>query len=528
MMRFWVWLGVFVLVVLPGSVAATTTADFTIRQQIGVDITPPTVPANLTAAAISTSQINVAWDVATDDYQVDGYQLFRDGVQIATTTLLTYNDTSLSPSTTYAYTVRAFDVAGNVSSSTAPVSTTTLALPEPPPEEDSTTQPSYATPRLRSIDIEPTEYTAELTWRTLTQARYILEWGKTEEYELGAVQNEVARLQHQTLIAGLEPGTQYSFSIIAIDGFGRQHEILTDTFTTIALPDNEAPPNPTDFTAAVADRAVNLTWRNPSVDDFARVRVVRSPFFYPQRPDDGYLLYEGVASQFSDQAAFRYDEVQYYTIFAYDENGNRSSGAGVRAVYQAATQQSADNSQAVLLPPEPSEVSTTTIDQSQVIDLRFSDLIFMQGGVDVPVRQGVVEVSSNAPLTVRLNNELVTSSLGSALLVLDEQAGVRSSTYLLQVNRQQTAYEAVLSAIAPGTYAVTLVLYGLDDRVLGLVSGELVSASDVPYVVNQPVPGWLAQLQESGVVLIGLLIIVLSLFLLWWRRSSEEQESIGG
>ncbi len=90
------------------------------------DTQAPTAPIGLTATAASTSQINLAWTASADNVSVTGYKIFRDGVQVGTSATTSYSNTGLSASTTYTYTVSAFDAAGNNSAQTAPVTTTTL------------------------------------------------------------------------------------------------------------------------------------------------------------------------------------------------------------------------------------------------------------------------------------------------------------------------------------------------------------------------------------------------------------------
>lgn len=91
------------------------------------DTTPPSVPPNLTATAASSSQINLAWNVSTDNVGVTGYKVFRGGTLLGTAAATTYQDTGLSPSTSYSYTVAAFDAVGNTSAQSASASATTLA-----------------------------------------------------------------------------------------------------------------------------------------------------------------------------------------------------------------------------------------------------------------------------------------------------------------------------------------------------------------------------------------------------------------
>src|SRR5882762_5737862 len=94
--------------------------------QAAPDTTAPSVPGGLTAVAASSSQINLSWSASTDNVGVTGYKVFRNGVQIATTSALTYTNTGLLPATTYSFAVAAFDAAGNSSAQSAAVSKRTL------------------------------------------------------------------------------------------------------------------------------------------------------------------------------------------------------------------------------------------------------------------------------------------------------------------------------------------------------------------------------------------------------------------
>ena len=91
------------------------------------DTTPPTIPTNLSATAVSSSQINLSWTASTDNVGVTGYDIYRGGTFLTTVTTTSYSNTGLTASTLYSYTVRAKDAAGNNSAQTAPVSATTQA-----------------------------------------------------------------------------------------------------------------------------------------------------------------------------------------------------------------------------------------------------------------------------------------------------------------------------------------------------------------------------------------------------------------
>jgi len=100
-----------------------------------VDTTPPTVPGGLAADAVSSTQVNLGWTASTDNTGVTGYDIYRNGTLLTTTTGTgtTYSDTSVTASKLYQYTVDARDGAGNVSGqSSPPVSVTTPSAPSGP------------------------------------------------------------------------------------------------------------------------------------------------------------------------------------------------------------------------------------------------------------------------------------------------------------------------------------------------------------------------------------------------------------
>lgn len=81
------------------------------------DTTPPTAPSNLTASAsalsASAASVVLAWNASSDNDQVAGYEVFRDGVKIATVLTPGHTDTTVSFNVSFSYFVVAFDAAGN-------------------------------------------------------------------------------------------------------------------------------------------------------------------------------------------------------------------------------------------------------------------------------------------------------------------------------------------------------------------------------------------------------------------------------
>jgi chitodextrinase len=82
----------------------------------------PSVPTSFNAATASPTQINLTWAASADDAGVTGYLLERcDGancthfVQVAAPSGTTYNDTGLTPASTYTYRVRAVNAKNTLS-----------------------------------------------------------------------------------------------------------------------------------------------------------------------------------------------------------------------------------------------------------------------------------------------------------------------------------------------------------------------------------------------------------------------------
>lgn len=102
--------GALLAVVLPLLVVAQTT-----------DTTPPSTPTNIVAVVNSSSEVDLSWSASSDNVGVVGYKIYRNDTQIATTTGASFQNTGLSPATTYVYMIAAYDAAGNVSAKSSPV-----------------------------------------------------------------------------------------------------------------------------------------------------------------------------------------------------------------------------------------------------------------------------------------------------------------------------------------------------------------------------------------------------------------------
>ncbi len=188
------------------------------------DTTPPTTPGPLTATTVSSSQINLTWSASTDNVGVAGYNIYRNGTQIATVTTTTYSDTGLLPSTTYTYSVSAYDAAGNTSSMSASASATTTLVP----------------------DITPPTVPASLVATAISSSQVNLSWAaSTDPVVSGQIASGVAGYniyRNGTLVAsvtgtgysdtGLLSSGTYTYNVSAYDAAGNNSDPTTAASVT--------------------------------------------------------------------------------------------------------------------------------------------------------------------------------------------------------------------------------------------------------------------------------------------------------
>ncbi len=213
------------------------------------DTTPPSTPSNLVAAPTSATQINLVWSSSTDNVAVTGYAVFRNGLQVATTTSAIFNNTGLTASTTYAFAVRAYDAAGNGSSYSSSVSATTLSIPS-----DTT------------IPATPTNLTATST----SAAQINLAWTQATDniavtgYAVFRDGTEIANIDNTNFNdIGLTASTTYAYTVKAYDAAGNRsaHSSTASATTLTSSADTTIPSAPSNLVAnTISAYQINLTW----------------------------------------------------------------------------------------------------------------------------------------------------------------------------------------------------------------------------------------------------------------------------
>jgi len=185
-------------------------------------------PTGLVATA-GDSQVALSWNGVSG---ATGYQIFRNGTQIgSTTTRTTYTDTNALNGTTYSYTVRTVS-SGTTSTDSAAAS----ATPTGSAVTLSTPTNVVATGAANAVSV---------TWSAVPNAT-----GYTV-YRNGSVLGTTTTTTYNDTTAAI--GTQYSYTVVATRG-------NVSSPTSAASTASALPAAPTNFAAVASSGQVGLSW----------------------------------------------------------------------------------------------------------------------------------------------------------------------------------------------------------------------------------------------------------------------------
>jgi chitodextrinase len=257
----------------PNGLEGVQSEPLTVRTR---DATPPTMPAALTATAVSSSRITLAWQPATDpETGVTGYVVYRDGVDVGHPTTTAFTDTGLAAVTAYAYEVSALNGDGLEGPRSAAATATTL---------DGT--PPSAPPTLEATPVSTTSIA--LTWSPATDAESGIQHYNV--YRDGALAGTATTTTFTD--AGLAPNTAYTYTVTAVNGAGLEGPAGPPA-TAVTLSDQTPPDAPSGLTAlATSTTQIALQW-NAVSDPESGIRTYR---LYR----DGALIDSATATSFAD------------------------------------------------------------------------------------------------------------------------------------------------------------------------------------------------------------------------------------
>jgi chitinase len=282
------------------SLSVTTSAS--------TDTTAPSAPGNLNSPSHTSSSVALSWTASTDNVGVTGYQVFRGTTLVTTATGTSYTDTGLAASTTYSYTVKARDAAGNVSAASNALSVTTSAA---------------------STDTTPPSTPTGLASSNVTSASVTLSWSASTDnvgvsgYDVlrgGAVIGSSAGTTFTD--GGVSPSTTYSYTVRAKDAAGNVS--AQSSALSVTTPAGTPPKITTPTGLAVAgttDRSVTLTW-SASASNAGTGKVVA----YYVRNTSGTIVATSMGTKVT-VSSLTPSTAYTFVVQGYDQDGNTSASS---------------------------------------------------------------------------------------------------------------------------------------------------------------------------------------------------------
>ena len=231
-----------------------------------VDAFPPAAPSALSATAVNTTRIDLAWtDNASNE---TGFTIERalvtNGVAGAFTAIdgvganiTTYTDPTVSPNTRYAYRIFAYNTAGNSPYSNVAMATT----PAPGP-----TAPSNLTATLA---FNPTR--AQLSWRDNSNNENLFQVWRATNNGTATMIGTVTRSNNQRTSTGgtvtftnanLASGNTYTYYVIAVNTVPNPDTFSVPSNTaSVTVPTAPAAPSNLRVTG-VTQTSVSLAWND--------------------------------------------------------------------------------------------------------------------------------------------------------------------------------------------------------------------------------------------------------------------------
>ena len=282
------------------------------------DTVAPQAPAPPALVAVSQTASSLSWTATTDNIGVAAYNIYRNGALVGTVnTPLTFPDLSLSPSTTYSYTLAAFDAAGNLSPQSAPLSVTTYGYPD---KTAPTTPTGVKASGVSDIQIN-------LTWAPSTDNVAV------QGYEIyrGTAANNIAPYAVSPVNSfqdqNVGPSKTYYYQVDAYDAYNN-HSAKSPVVSGCTQADTTPPTTPTNLSVVTQTGPVaNLSW-SASTDDY----MVGSYQVYRGTSASNLQLIGGGAALTYSDTRLTSGKTYYYAVAAVDVSKNVSPQSALAVV----------------------------------------------------------------------------------------------------------------------------------------------------------------------------------------------------
>jgi mannan endo-1,4-beta-mannosidase len=284
--------------VKPSDPLFAMTRNYVLPGSGGGDTQAPSVPTGLTSTAITANSVALSWTASTDNVGVTGYEIFRNGTSIGTSSGTTFNATGLACNTAYSFTVRARDAVPNWSAQSAAISRTTSACPPTTTVNDAVTgtgqnqfeyvgtwSTSTGTGKYLNDDHHSNTTNAYYNFR-FTGTQIQLYAAKASHHGIAAVSIDggaevdvdfYAAIRVENTLVWTSPTLTSASHTLRVRVKGTRNASSTgfvivadrNVVTTSGASDTQAPSAPAGLTStAITSTSVNLSW-NASTDNVA-------------------------------------------------------------------------------------------------------------------------------------------------------------------------------------------------------------------------------------------------------------------
>ena len=302
--------------------------------------TPPGPPRDLTATAVSSSAIDLSWSPpgSGGSSAIIGYRVersstrtggWRDLEDDTGNTRTTYQDTGLSPNTTYYYRVSAINSFGTGDPSNDENATTERDVPD---------APGRLTARARGVSV------IELAWRapsssgTARVTGYRIQWSPTETGRWRDLEDDTGNTRTTYQDTGLPPNTTRYYRVAALSDAGTSEwsddaHATTDDLTVPGAP-TSLRVNPNGLRGSTE---LQLTWRPRPTPAGAPSPATASSGVPPVAWPGTFLLPgpTGTATTYVDKGLAP-NTTRYYRVRALNAQGQGNPSTAVRGTTNAA------------------------------------------------------------------------------------------------------------------------------------------------------------------------------------------------